>query len=240
MTRGTIRHFAVALTACALCTLPTMTQAQVQVGQRDTFEDGTTQGWAVGPEHPAPPVNMATGGPGGANDNFLLLSALGGQGPGSRLSAINMAQWTGNYRAAGIGSISMDVINFGPSDLYLRMLVADPAAGPPTNAAVSSDAFFLAAGSDWTNVVFSFNPDALTPVLGTVDGALTDVRELRIFHNPDPFFGGPPESSPPVMGSLGIDNITATPEPGTIVLCGMGLAALALVARRGRRRVTPE
>lgn len=232
---GRTRRIAIALTACALCAMPSVMRAQVQVGQRDTFEDGTTQGWNVGPGHPAPPRNIATGGPGGADDNFLLLTSLGGQGSGSRLAVINMAQWTGDFRAAGIGSISMDLFNFGPSDLYLRLLVADPVAGPPTNAAVSTDAFFLAAGSDWTHVVFSLRPDAMTAVLGTVNGALTDVRELRIFHNPDPFFGGPPEAIPPVLASLGVDNITATPEPGTLLLCGTGLAALVAVGRRRRR-----
>lgn len=235
MTRGK-PHLAVALlTACALCALPATMLAQVQVGQRDTFEDGTTMGWSAGPEHPAPPLNIATGGPAGAGDNFLFLTAIGGNGPGSRLSAINMAQWTGDYTAAGVGSISMDLFNFGPTDLYLRLLIADPVAGPPTNVAISSDAFFLAAGTDWTHAVFSFSPGALTPMLGTVDGALSDVRELRIFHNPDPFFGGPPGSSPPVLVNLGIDNITATPEPGTLLLCATGLVALAAVTRRRRR-----
>lgn len=229
------RQLAIAITASALCTLPAVGQAQVAVGQRDTFEDGTTQGWVVGPDHPAPPRNVATGGPGGAGDNFLLLSAFGGNGPGSRMSAFNTSQWTGDYRSAGIGSISMDVFNFGPSDLFLRLLVADPVAGPPANAAVSSDAFFIAAGSDWTHVAFRLDPASLTAVLGTVNGALSNVTELRIFHNPDPVFAGPPGSSPPVMASLGIDNIVATPEPGTLLLCGSGLVALVVVTRRRRR-----
>lgn len=231
---GRTRHIALALAAGALCAMPTVGQAQVAVGQRDTFEDGTTMGWGVGPEHPAPPRNIPTGGPGGAGDNFLLLSAFGGNGPGSRMSVINMSQWTGDYRTAGIGTISMDVFNFGPSDLFLRLLVADPVAGPPTNAAISSDALFLAAGSDWTHVAFRLDPASLTAVLGTVNGALSNVTELRLFHNPDPVFAGPPGSSPPVLASLGIDNITATPEPGTLLLCGSGLVALVVVTRRRR------
>jgi hypothetical protein len=50
----------------------------VTVGQVDTFEDGTTQGWVagvLGAVHPVPPAN-ALGGPAGANDNYLLLTSL--------------------------------------------------------------------------------------------------------------------------------------------------------------------
>lgn len=233
MTRRS-RALTTVLTACTLIALPAIVQAQLQVGQRDTFEDGTTQGWGVGPEHPMPPRNIATGGPAGADDNFLLLSALGGPGAGGRMSVINAAQWTGNYRAAGIGSISMDLFNFGPNDLFIRLLLADPLMGPPTNAAISSDAIFLAAGGNWTHAVFSLGPDALTAVLGTVNGALTNATELRLFHNPDPFFNGPPDSSPTVLANLGVDNIVAAPEPATLWLCASGLLALVAIGRRRR------
>jgi hypothetical protein len=70
----------------------------VTLGQIDTFEDGTTQNWLVGllgAPHPAPPVNVPTGGPAGVDDNYLLLSAIGGVGAGNRLTAINVSQWGG-------------------------------------------------------------------------------------------------------------------------------------------------
>ena len=83
----------------------------------DDFEDGTTAGWDVGNPagHPAPPVNISTGGPAGAGDAYLQLQAFGGGGSGSRLSVLNVSQWTGDFsRRPAIG---MDVNNFGPDEV---------------------------------------------------------------------------------------------------------------------------
>ena len=116
----------------------------LSIGQQDNFEDGTTQGWVValgGAAHPRPPVNIPSGGPTGAGDNFLFLTALGGQGPGSRLTVINVSQWTGDFIAAGISGVRMDLINLGPTDLNLRLLFSDESAGPPQNLAFSTTPF---------------------------------------------------------------------------------------------------
>jgi hypothetical protein len=65
-----------------------------------------------------------------------------------------------------------------------------------------------------------------------VAGALGDVNELRLFHNPAPAFGGPGVGAPPVTAVLGVDNIQAVPEPSTLALLGAGLLAAAGAARR--------
>src|SRR5688500_14521637 len=66
----------------------------VTLGQIDTFEDGTTQGWIGGlgimGNHPTPPAN-ALGGLAGPNDNYLRLTSIGGGGPGGRLSVLNLS-----------------------------------------------------------------------------------------------------------------------------------------------------
>src|SRR5690606_17750449 len=127
------------------------------IGQIDTFEDGTTQGWSVdllgGGGHPTPPSNQ-TGGQGGAEDNYLLLQSLGGSGAGSKLSAATLdARWTGDYLAAGVTAITMDVINLGQTDLFLRFGFEDPIPGPPANIAFT-DAVFVPAGGGWMPIQF--------------------------------------------------------------------------------------
>jgi hypothetical protein len=201
------------------------------IGQIDTFEDGTTMGWLVPGASPNPPSNVSTGGPSGSGDAYLSLVATGGSGAGSRLAVLNEDQWAENYTAAGIVRIRMDVNNFGPADVYLRLLFEDfDRPGPPVNLALSTDAVFVPAGSGWTNVEFAVTPGALTALIGTSEAALADTNTLRLFHNPDPDFPGPNIGIPVVNVSLGVDNITAlgVPEPRTLFLLACGLAALAL------------
>ncbi|RPI47509.1 MAG: hypothetical protein EHM59_04180, partial [Betaproteobacteria bacterium] len=156
----------------------------IGLGQVDTFESGTTLGWQVGSGgHPAPPT-LATGGPAGSTDHFLQLEALGGDGPGSRLAVFNAAQWAGDYSAAGVTRIEMDVFNFGPSDLSLRLLFLDFEAMNPVNMALSADAMFVPAGSGWIRISFPTAAAALFAQSGSAAAALANADELRLFHNP--------------------------------------------------------
>jgi hypothetical protein len=207
----------------------------------DDFEDGTTEGWHVGdPSHPAPPVNISTGGPGGAGDAYLQLTANGGQAIGSRLSVLNTSQWTGDF--TGVSGIAMDVNDLGPSDVVLRLLLAHfpDVPGPPTDVAVTLAPVFVPAGSGWTSVFFSLAPDNLIATIGTVAGALSDADELRIFHNPAADFPGPPFGPVSVTALVGIDNIQAVPEvqavpePTSVLLVVSGVGAAWRTRRRTR------
>jgi hypothetical protein len=217
------------------------------VGQVDTFEDGTTQGWLInllGMNPPPPealPANISTGGPGGADDNYLQLTSLGGTGAGSRLSVLNLdARWTGDYLAAGINAITMDLINLGINDLALRLVFEDPTVGPPTNVAFSTDAVLLPAGGGWTRVTFLIDPGSLTAGLGDITAALTGTTAIRLYHSPTPNFPNPVFPIPAVVAQLGVDNIraAAVPEPVTFVLAGISLAGLAAGAIRRRQSAT--
>ena len=211
----------------------------------DDFEDGTTQGWTVGtgtippPVNPAPPVNVPTGGPAGAGDSFLQLTALGGEGPASKLSVMNLSQWTGDYLAAGITGIAMDVNNFGATGLVLRLLLVNfpDNPGPPTDFAWTLFPVLVPANSGWLSVEFSFSAANLFAPVGSPAGALSDVDELRLFHNPEPAFGGPGVGAPPVVALLGIDNIRAVPESSaTLPLLLLGVGAVGALAHvRGNR-----
>lgn len=202
MTKVILRRAVMVVAVCSLA-LPAFA---IVPNQTDDFEDGTTQGWivaALGQPHPFPPVNEPSGGPGGVDDNYLRLTAIGGSGPGSRLAALNLTQWAGNYTTAGVQGISLDLRNFGNTDLYIRLLFEDPGVGPPTNVALT-DAFFLPAGGGWTTVAFGVNAASLTALMGDVPTLLTNTTAIRIFHGADPTF--PPA---PVVTDLGVDNIHA-------------------------------
>lgn len=231
-----------ALAALAPLLAATPAGAQVRLGHRDDFEDGTTAGWRVGGgpvggTHPAPPRVVADGRR-GADDDFLLLTAIGGgigdvPVPGSRLSAFNTGSaWTGDYRAAGVGAVSMWVNNLGTTELFLRLAIVDfpDVPGPPVGAALSFAPVALPGSSGWTRVTFSLHPRALVGAFGTGLGTLRSVDELRLYHRTD--VGFPPES---VVAQLGVDDVTAVPEPSTVALLGGGLLALGAAARRRRR-----
>lgn len=208
----------------------------VTVGLVDDFEDGSVEGWSVNllgmALHPAPPQNMVTGGPDGANDNYLYLTSVGGSGPGSRLVAINTAQWAGDYLAEGVAGISMDVNNFSGTDLYLRLYLENPMGGPPTDAAFSADPIFVPSGSGWMKISFAINAAALTLQMGSLDALLMNVTALRIFHSEGDGFPGEA-----IVANLGVDNIaaigiSAVPLPAAAPLFAVGFALLAWRRRR--------
>ncbi len=225
-----------------LCLLLPGAARAISVGQIDNFEDGTLQGWRMGittvtKSHMA---NIATGGPAGTGDSFLQVIADGTAVQGGRMTFFNKTQWTGNYTAAGITAITMDLKNISSSEaLNLRLAIdggtyttsIDFIGGKFSTAASIS----LDSGSDWTRVVFSLLPGDLIPVcspgpicsLGNdVQATLANVRELRLLNSTNPDWNGLP-----VAGKLGIDNIQAVPLPPALALFGSGLVVL-LTGRR--------
>ena len=224
-----------------LSLLATSSALAVTSGQIDTFESGTTENWVVNllgmgsPPPAALPVNVPSGGPAGADDNYLLLTSLGGAGSGNRLAVINfMSQWAGDYVGSGIGGIRMHVNNLGTSELALRLLFADPTVGPPANIAFSTDPIQVPAGSGWTQIEFPVLPSDLTAGLGSVLEALQHTTEIRLYHSTAPNFPNPVFPIESITAQLGVDNIQAVPDasPTALLLaCGM----LTLVFAQCRR-----
>lgn len=199
----------------------------ISIGTSATFERGSTDGWYVSVGSPLPPQVIATGGPAGQGDGFLQLQSSGQSSAGSRLVVFGAADWLGNYMAAGVTALALDAINLGSSDLQLRLYFNGPAG-----SALSTTGLSLPASSGWRHLVFPLTPAALSGV----DAAATlgNVTELRLFHNDSPSF--PPAA---VLATLGIDNVSAVPEPGAPALWAAA-ALLAAVVRRRTWRAAAE
>ena len=193
----------------------------ITLGQVDTFSAGTLQGWAGG----STPQNVATGGPAGADDRYLQIRAASGN-----LGTENNEQWAGNYASAGVTSLRFAVENQGETPLALRITLFGPES---LTAFTSIDEFVLPAQSGWVTAEFVLSELSLVRTRGTdsLASTLAGVTRLLLRHDPDPVSA--PGVQNPVTGLLGIDDVTAVPEPGTACLVASGLAALA--ARRGRR-----
>jgi hypothetical protein len=211
------------------------------LGQIDTFS-GSTLGWDTGTRGPTQPAVISSGGPGGAGDGFLQLTS-DGSGSDGRLTVFNRDQWTGNFLAAGVNAVEMDVKNFGSSSLSIRVgLKSATTQGAPGYA--SSTAFALAADAQWHHAVFLLDQADLTAVgsAPALNSLLANVAEFRILNAAAPRLNGDS-----LLGQLGIDNIkadtvsatAAVPEPSPHLLLTVGAVLLFLVtaARSHCRRV---
>jgi hypothetical protein len=199
-----------------LAALTAMPAAAIVLGQIDDFETLTTQNWSGG----ANPTNIPNGGPDGSGDAYLQITPSGtGYGP---LGTYNQTQWTGDYTAAGVGRISFDLNNFGPSPVALRIsILTTVATFTTTNEVV------LPPNSGWVTAEFLLDPVAMTRTggTGTFAQAMANVGKLLIRHDPDPI--SPSGQRNGVAATLGIDNVTALPEPGLVGALAAGSALLA-------------
>lgn len=210
--------------APALATLLALPAGAVSLGTIDSFSGGVTAGWTGGGNNPNPPTGVASGGPAGFGDGFLRIDSSGSPGAGGRLVAFSGDAWGGNYSAAGITGITMDVNNLGATDLNLRLYFEG--GGAP---AYSLQAIPVPAGSGWVPVRFNVLASALS---GSAAATLASAADFRLFHNP---IAGGPQGSPFVTASLGLDNVTAVPEPGAGLLMALGLAGLLAAPAMKRR-----
>lgn len=221
-----MKSLRVAALCLAIAGLTALPAAAVTIGTQDTFEDGTTNGWTTGAASPLQPVNVPDGGPAGAGDAYLKLAATGAGGAGGKLVGIAAGQWFGNYIAAGVTAIEMDVINLGSTDVALRLYFAGAGGSGTSTGGVA-----LASGGGWTRVAFSTLPGAITAAPGVSAGdVLSSVSELRLFHSAAAIFPGPN-----LAAQIGIDNVTAVPEPGTWATLGLGLVVIGSALSRRRR-----
>ena len=202
--------------------------------QVNTFQGANPAGWTNGGAA-ADPVVLTTGGPAGAGDGYLRVTATGGGGPGSHLVAFNVApQWTGNFSTAGVNALSMDLKNFSTSPLSMRISLQETGS----TWYVSNPAVALPADNAWHTVTFPLTPAGMTATNGATPLAtgLTRVNEFRILDNPSADYRGAV-----ISASFGVDNVRAVPEPGAALVLVAALTPLLVrrsnPSRRFRRDV---
>jgi hypothetical protein len=228
--RAAWRRVALALLLAAV--VPSGGRADILFGQTDAFQDGTTQSWTNGA--PAPdPINVPNGGPAGAGDHYLQVTATG-SGAGGRLTVFNRNQWHGNFLAAGVSAVEMDLKNFGTTPLEMRLaLKAGVGAGAAGYATTTP--FLLPVDGQWHHATFVLDAAHLTQLNSTtltLPTLLSNVAEFRVLNSTSPALNGDF-----IVGQFGVDDVHATaavPAPGGLVLLLTGGGLLAACARRRR------
>ena len=230
-----------------LCLLPPALARAASLGQLDDFDDIALplQNWQMGVASvtEARMANIADGGPAGAGDAYLeVTAATDGSLPfgGNRLTFFNRVQWTGDFSAAGITAIAMDLKNFSTTEILNMRLAINGGFGPSSSVTggvfTSSTSVSLGIGGGWTRAVFSLSPGDLIAISGGVGGntagndvaaTLANVEELRLLNSVADSWSGQP-----VTATLGVDNIAAVPLPPALALFGSALMALVLVRRK--------
>jgi hypothetical protein len=216
------------LTASCLAGLPA---SGIFVGQVDDFEDGTTQNWTIGnPTGPFAPSNIPSGGPGGTGDGYLQLNSSGAGGPGGKLTTFNLAQWTGDYIAAGVTGVQVWFNNVGANPMTMRLSFASGfGAGSSFTTATT---IALSPGSGWTAGFYPISESTLIRLDGSdsFSQAFLDITEVRLFSAVAPAFSGDL-----IAATVGVDDLAVIPEPaaswlvlgGVLILAGLGARSRA-------------
>lgn len=227
MMRNRFLGVLLATLATLLATAPV---GAISLGQVDDFQAGGFGNW----EPTFFSSNVATGGPAGAGDRFLQYTSSG-SGAGGKMIIFNSGQWAGDYAAAGVDQITLYAINKGSTPLFLRLAIGTGTGFAPASNGTwygSNDAVVLPANDTWTEIAFDLTTAAMTQIMGSEELAsmITGVSQLRILSAA----GGPATRGDAIAGTLGLDEITAVPEPSASMLVGVGLAWLS-AKRRPRR-----
>lgn len=191
----------------------------ISFGQLDTFTSGAANWSGSSP-------TLALGGPGGASDQYLRLQS--GPGFSPKMAARNQVQWLGNYTAAGVNQVTLNVANFGANQIELRVVLFGSAGQEFTSASSTP----IVADGLWRSISFSLLQSALTSVGTGSDyaGMMTAVTNFQFRNNPGAAAGSGSQTN--FTGIMGIDNVNAVPEPGSLLALGFGWAALRRRASR--------
>ncbi|MEO0734803.1 MAG: T9SS type A sorting domain-containing protein [Bacteroidota bacterium] len=175
-----------------LCGIGLVLSAQVTAD----FADGTTQGWVNG-SNAQNPVLISDGGPAGAGDAYLRITA-DGSGPGGKLAIFNVdSTWTGNFLAKQVRAIELSARNLSDQELTIRLAIDDA-----NRAGLVTDTALVLAANDttWQTLEFPLGEDDL---VGDADyqAVLANVTKVWIFH------GGTAFPGPEIEAQVGVDDV---------------------------------
>jgi hypothetical protein len=198
-------------------------RGMVMLGQVDTFSNGNSAFWTGG----LGPLVIDNGGPAGLGDRYLEVTA-DGSGSGGKINIYNREQWLGDYLAAGVTAVSMDLRNFSAQTLQMR-IAFKTGSGPTAPGYVTTVPVSIPNDGAWHRAVFPLQASAFTGINGpenfnSVLSLLT--QEFRILHSTTASLTGNT-----LVGRLGVDNVQAIPAPSAAWVLGLGL-----VGFRRRRR----
>lgn len=199
------------LTAASVVGAGAPRASAIVLGTMDNFQDGTIMNWIGGAINENLP-----GGAGGASDLFLQVRSISGTSSGSRVATHNAEdRWIGNYITAGVSGVRVDMQNRGTTTLRMRMVLFGLG-----NRWTSTNFVTLNPGSGWQTLTFGTGQADLTRVLGsaTYFDTISNVNQIMFRHDAStPSAGGEA-----ILGTVGLDNITAVPGPGAGVVMGIG------------------
>lgn len=198
----------------------------ISPGFVETFSSGL-EGWQKGNVDPTYLATVSSGGPAGAGDAYMRSVADGG-GSFGRLTVFNAQQWSTNFITAGVTSVRMDLLNDGAVPLTIRIGLRNVGAA----GYISTTPFSLPVGGGWQTAEFPISEAGMTAVNSPSSFSsflATGGFQFRILNAS----ATSNLNGDSVVSTLGVDNITAVPEPSCLVLAG-SCAALSLggVARR--------
>ncbi len=172
------------------------------------FQNGSIDNWSGG----ADPTVIPQGGPLGAGDGFMQVTATGGLGPGSNAATNNIsAPWIGNFDATGVHWVLVDMMSpISSQPLEIRVVLH----GSPESGTRYTSASTMPVPNDgiWRHYEFPVGEGDLVSVSGSDTYAMlfSNVEKIMLRHNP----GTPTSGGTPVQAVWALDNIRLVPDVG--------------------------
>ncbi len=197
----------------------------------------TSEGWSIGatPSATQPTRSAGVGFDGQAGFLSHFSDSNGANGKWLMFSA--QADWIGNYTSAGVSGITFQADNQAGNPLAVRIAFSGPGGWFYSGAQTITNS---TGAADWTLLSYTLTSGSFTYLAGSGGtGSFTDTMSgvtrfeilggasAIVYHS-----NGNIIEAGLSTNTVGIDNITAVPEPATPGLLVVGWSAVAMMRRR--------